>query len=71
MKPYVVKNKSLVGNGLCLGSILGYWHYSFLVFSSIAGYATFIEMPVFAPNDYFWKKYWDGKDPADKWKVYA
>ena len=28
-------------------------------------------MPIFAPNDYFWKHHWDGKDPEDKWKVFA
>ena len=28
-------------------------------------------MPVFAPNEYFWKNYWDGKDPKTKWKVFA
>ena len=37
----------------------------------MAGYSEFLEMPVFTPNDYFWNKYWDGKDPADKWKVFA
>ena len=30
-----------------------------------------MEMPVFAPNEYFWNKYWDGKDPNKKWEVYA
>ena len=29
------------------------------------------ELPVFAPNKYFWDKYWDGKDEESKWKVYA
>ena len=28
-------------------------------------------MPVFAPNEYFWNNYWDGKDPDTKWKVFA
>ena len=28
-------------------------------------------MPVFAPNEYFWKHHWDGKDPKMKWKVFA
>jgi hypothetical protein len=30
-----------------------------------------IEMPVFAPNEYFWKHHWDGKDPEQKWEVFA
>ena len=28
-------------------------------------------MPVFAPNEYFWEHYWDGKDPETKWEVFA
>ena len=26
-------------------------------------------MPVFKPNEYFWKNHWDGKE--EKWKLYA
>jgi len=26
-------------------------------------------MPVFKPNDYFWKNHWDGKE--EKWVAYA
>lgn len=26
-------------------------------------------MPVFAPNEYFWKHHWDGKE--EKWRAYA
>lgn len=26
-------------------------------------------MPVFEPNEYFWKNHWDGKE--EKWKAYA
>jgi len=27
------------------------------------------EMPVFEPNEYFWKNHWDGKE--EKWQAYA
>lgn len=27
------------------------------------------KMPVFEPNDYFWKNHWDGKE--EKWVAYA
>lgn len=27
------------------------------------------EMPVFAPNEYFWQNHWDGEE--DKWCAYA
>jgi hypothetical protein len=30
---------------------------------------TMKEMPVFRPNEFFWKNYWDGKE--DKWVTYA
>lgn len=30
---------------------------------------TVYEMPVFAPNDYFWKHHWDGKE--EKWVAYS
>lgn len=30
-----------------------------------------MEMPVFAPNEYFWKNHWDGKDESKKWSVFA
>jgi hypothetical protein len=26
-------------------------------------------MPVFEPNEYFWKHHWDGKE--EKWRTYA
>lgn len=27
------------------------------------------EMPVFEPNDYFWKNHWDGKE--EKWQAFS
>ena len=48
------------------------WYWTFIVpFQCIAYKAVNLEMPVFAPNQYFWDKYWDGKDPEKKWQVYA
>jgi hypothetical protein len=26
-------------------------------------------MPVFEPNEYFWKNHWDGQE--EKWRVFA
>jgi len=36
-----------------------------------AGFQTMTlnEMPVFSPNEYFWKNHWDGVEP--KWCAYA
>jgi len=48
------------------------WAWSFLVpFAGIFTQTELLELPVFAPNDYFWDKYWDGKDPMTKWEVFA
>ncbi len=52
--------------------MLNLWHWAFMVpFHCIAYSTQMQELPVFAPNDYFWSKYWDGKDEGTKWKVYA
>jgi len=48
------------------------WQWSFLIpFMNVIVMPELLEMPVFKPNDYFWKKYWDGKNEEDKWKVFA
>ena len=48
------------------------WYWTFIVPFQCIAYASYnMEMPVFAPNDYFWNKFWDGKDPETKWQVYA
>lgn len=71
VKPYINRASTLVGN-TALGSLMNMWHYSFLIpFSAICYWPECLEMPVFSPNKYFWNKYWDGKDEATKWKVYA
>ena len=50
------------------GDVMNIWHWSFLVpFAGIFTQTELLEMPVFAPNEYFWKNYWDGKDPEIKW----
>ena len=48
------------------------WHWSF-VCPFLGTWYRFenLEMPVFTPNEYFWNKYWDGKDESTKWSVYA
>ena len=29
------------------------------------------EMPVFKPNEYFWKHHWDPKSGEERWEAYA
>lgn len=36
--------------------------YAVTIIQTVYGGVTCLEMPVFAPNDYFWKKHWDGKE---------
>ena len=42
-----------------------------LVFNSFISKTESLELPTFVPNEYFWKNHWDGKDPSQKWKVFA
>ena len=51
---------------------MGIWQWSMLIpFMNIITVPEQLEMPVFTPNDYFWKKHWDGKNKEDKWRVFA
>ena len=71
VKPYINRSKSIVGNQ-ALGSCMDVWHWSFLLpLLGIGYWCENLEMPVFAPNDYFWKNHWDGKDEKKKWYVFA
>lgn len=43
---------------------------NFFVISSLYTTATLTELPVFEPNEYFWKNHWqEGKQ--EKWEVFA
>lgn len=39
------------------------------VVQTVVSTVDYIELPVFAPNEYFWKHHWDGKE--EKWQAYA
>jgi hypothetical protein len=54
-----------------MGDVLNIWHYFFLMMQTVYIHTEMLEMPVFEPNEYFWKHHWDGKDPEDKWKVFC
>ena len=38
---------------------------------NVLSFCETLEMPIFAPTEYFWNNFWDGKNEEDKWKVYA
>ena len=45
------------------------WTWMMMSFSPIFVQISVLEMPVFEPNEYFWKHHWDGKE--EKWVAYA
>jgi hypothetical protein len=47
-----------------------HWHaWLIFAFNSIISTVTLTEMPIFEPNEFFWKNHWDGKE--EKWEAYA
>ena len=71
VKPYINRtNCKRISQAM--GSVLNLWHWTFVIpFQGVFYKSENLELPVFAPNDYFWKTHWDGKDPKMKWKVFA
>lgn len=69
VKPFSAKTWSL--GKVCPNDGGGLNFYNFLAVGcqTIAWTFTQQEMPVFEPNEYFWKHHWDGKE--DKWRAYA
>ncbi len=69
VKPFFSKVESFTGILPVHGDATSFWAY--LVLLAAPGWSTFTlhELPVFTPNDYFWKHHWDGKE--EKWEVFA
>jgi hypothetical protein len=40
-----------------------------LFMQGLVGFVNLNELPVFKPNEYFWKHHWDGKE--EKWIAYS
>lgn len=73
VKPYISKVRSLT-NGVdpVRGDSLSFLASSVLILiSSHFKAQEHIELPVFAPNEYFWKNHWDGKEENQKVEVFA
>jgi hypothetical protein len=47
--------------------------FAHFIFLTLAGWVTLDikELPVFKPNDYFWKNHWDPNGKEEKWQVFA
>ena len=70
VQPFIYHVRSIRGNP-STGYLMNYWHWVFFCMEFVYMWAEQLEMPVFAPNDYFWKHHWDGKNPETKWVVFA
>jgi len=69
VKPFVNKAKTLTGVSAVhrdASTLLAY--LNILIHCVFTIYTTH-EMPVFEPNEFFWKNHWDGKE--EKWVAYA
>lgn len=70
IKPHYSKSWTVTGQNASHGdpSSMLSW-LNFMVDCGII-FCTVYEMPVFAPNDYFWANHWnEGKE--EKWEAYA
>ena len=71
VKPLVIRCDALIGCA-SRGCLMGIFHWFILIpCMNVFVWPELLEMPIFAPNAYFWSKYWDGKNEEDKWKVFA
>lgn len=61
MKPYVQDYWSVTGIRP-VGGAVGTFEYFMLMMGCGICLVTMKEMPVFEPNEYFWKNHWDGKE---------
>lgn len=69
VKPHVAVNSSLTGVSMCHGDAISM--VAFIQVGIHCGWSTYTikELPVFEPNEYFWKNHWDGKE--EKYALYA
>jgi hypothetical protein len=69
VKPYYSKSWSVTGVSFCHGDATSLVAYLSIMAHGLLNVYTVTEMPVFRPNEYFWKHHWDGKE--EKWVAYA
>ena len=69
VRPSYVKTNVYFGINACHGDATSLFAYCYLLI--LAGPWTYLryDMPVFEPNEYFWKHHWDGKE--EKWVAFA
>ena len=69
MKPFVNKITTLSGVSAVHGDASTLLAYINILVHCVLTFYTTYEMPVFEPNEYFWKNHWNGKE--EKWVAYA
>ena len=69
VKPHYTKVYSMTSASPCHGDAISMVAHILVMIHTFRTKYVVHEMPVFKPNDYFWKNHWDGKE--DKWKTYA
>jgi hypothetical protein len=69
VKPFVNKAKTLTGVSAVHGDASTLLAYLNILIHCVFTIYTTHEMPVFEPNEFFWKNHWDGKE--EKWVAYA
>ena len=69
VRPSYAKITSYFGVTACHGDATSLFAYCFICI--LAGPWTYVryDMPVFEPNEFFWKNHWDGKE--EKWVAFA
>ena len=69
VKPHFSSYWTFNGISPVHGDALSFVAYINVLFACGFVAVTYNEMPVFEPNEYFWKHHWDGKE--DKWVAFA
>lgn len=69
VKPYVANYWTLTNVKPVHGDSISMLSYFNIMMMSGFTIATYVEMPDFKPNDYFWENHWDGKE--EKWVTFA
>lgn len=69
VKPYFSSYWTLTNVRPVHGDSISFLAYMNVLYACGIVAVTYNEMPVFKPNEYFWKHHWDGKE--DKWVAFA
>lgn len=69
VKPHYSKYWSVTSASPCHGDAISMVAHILVMIHTLYTRYTLYEMPVFKPNEYFWKHHWDGKE--ERWKPFA